>query len=154
MRRVGLAAALAAVLVVPAAAQNFPVDKPFWVISISGYDVQKIGMTLKVVRDGQRLRAAGFAGCNDWNATAAIRDEQIDLTDIVTTKKFCGKPRMTSEEAFLSSLRSARRWRIDDKNRLILEGDAARLLLTSGGADLPAAKPPAKKPLKTPPQQR
>ena len=42
---------------------------------------------------------------------------------------------MTTEEAFLTTLKSAQRWRIDDKDRLIMEGEAARLLLTAGGAD-------------------
>ncbi len=145
MTRIGVAMLLTA-LALHAAAQSFPLDKPFKVISISGYEVAKIGMTLKVAREGGQLRASGHAGCNGWTATAVIRDEQIDLIDIATTKKFCGAPRMKSEEAFLTSLRSAHRWRLDDKGRLILEGDAARLLLTAGGANAPAEKKPAKKP--------
>lgn len=145
MRRAGLGMLLAAMLVWPALAQNFPLDRPFKVISISGYDVAKIGMTLKVSRESGQLRASGHAGCNGWTAGAVIRDDQIDFTEIVTTKKFCGGPRMKSEEAFLTSLRSARRWRIDDKGRLVLEGDAARLLLTPAAADAPASKKPAKK---------
>ena len=151
MRRIGtplLLLLLLLFLLLPAAAQNFPLDRPFKVISISGYEVAKIGMTLKVAREAGQLRASGHAGCNGWTATAAIRDEQIDLAEITTTKKFCGKPRMTSEEAFLTSLRSAHRWRLDDKGRLILEGDAARLLLTAGGAEAPMEKKPAKKPNK------
>ena len=144
MKRFWMAVLLTA-LALPAAAQNFPTDKPLKVISISGYDVQKIGMTLKVAREGGQLRASGHAGCNGWTANATIRDGEIDLTDIATTKKFCGAPRMKSEEAFLTSLRSAHRWRIDDKGRLILEGDAARLLLTAGSPDAPAEKKPAKK---------
>ena len=151
MRRIGCALLLTA-LALPAAAQNFPLDRPFKVISISGYEVAKIGMTLKVTHEGGQLRASGHAGCNGWTAAAVIRDADINLTDIATTKKFCGAPRMKSEEAFLTSLRSAHRWRLDDKGRLILEGDAARLLLTAGGADAPAEKKPAKKPTK--PKQR
>jgi heat shock protein HslJ len=145
MIRIGLVAASLALLASPAAAQNFPLDKPFKAVSISGYDVQKVGMTLKVARDGERLVASGHAGCNSWSATAVIRDEQIDIVNIITTKKFCGKPRMKSEEAFLTSLRSTRRWRIDDKGRLILEGDAARLLMTSAADDKPQPSKPAKK---------
>ena len=149
MKRIGaplLLLLLLLFLLLPAAAQNFPLDKPFKVISISGYEVAKIGMTLKVASQDGQLVASGHAGCNGWTATAMIRDEQIDLTEIVTTKKFCGAPRMKSEEAFLTSLRSAHRWRLDDKGRLILEGDAARLLLTAGGVEAPAEKKAAKKP--------
>ena len=46
------------------------------------------------------LRGSGNAGCNSWNATVILRDDQIDFTNIVTTKKMCGKPVMTAEDAF------------------------------------------------------
>src|SRR5262245_63232526 len=131
MNRIGCAGLLIAAMVLPAAAQEFPFDKPFKVISISGYDVQKIGMTLTVTRERGQIRASGHAGCNNWTAGATIRDDQIDLNEIAVTRKFCGAPRMKSEEAFLTSLRSARRWRVDDKGRLTRDGDAARLLLAA-----------------------
>ena len=38
---------------------------------------------------------------------------------------------MTTEDAFLTTLNTAQRWRLDDKNRLIIEGEAGRLLLTT-----------------------
>lgn len=141
---------LAAALVAPAQAQvapgGFPLDRTFNAVSISGFDVQKMKMTLKVAPNpsGAGVRAAGHAGCNGWNATVTLRDDQIDFANIVTTRKFCGKARMNSEEAFLSSLRSAKRWRLDG-DRLIVEGDAARLLLKGGAAD---AKERAKEPAK------
>jgi heat shock protein HslJ len=130
---------LLALAIVPAAAQdvsrNFPVGRSFKALSISGFDVQKAGMTFAVAPEPQsnRLVGSGHAGCNGWTATVVLREDRIDITNIATTRKFCGKPRMTSEEAFLTSLKSAQRWRIDDKNRLILEGEAARLLLMAGG---------------------
>ena len=81
------------------------------------------------------MRGSGSAGCNSWNATVILRDEQLDFTNIVTTKKMCGKPTMTAEDAFLTSLRSAKRWHIDG-DKLIIEGDAARLMLKPGVAEL------------------
>jgi hypothetical protein len=118
----------------PAAAQNaphrFPVDKPYSAISISGFDVQKMGLTMTVSRDpkGDGLRGSGHAGCNGWSAGVILREDQIDFAEIATTRKFCGKPRMKAEDAFLTSLKSAGRWRVDG-DKLIIEGDAARLLL-------------------------
>jgi heat shock protein HslJ len=137
-------------LMFPAAAQdaarNFPLGKPFKVISISGFDVQKASITLTITPEPQSNRwvGSGIAGCNNWTAGVVIREDQIDITNVSTTRKMCPKPRMTTEEAFLTTLKSAQRWRIDDKNRLIIEGEAARLLLTGGGADKPPGKKPAK----------
>jgi heat shock protein HslJ len=91
------------------------------------------------------LRASGNAGCNTWTANIALREDQIDIVDIATTRKMCAKPRMTSEQAFLTSLKSAQRWRVDDTGRLIMEGEAARLLLTAGGADKQPGQKPDKK---------
>jgi heat shock protein HslJ len=125
--------------VLPAAAQEaarFPVGRPFKVISISGFDVQKAGMTFTVAGAPQsnQLVGSGSAGCNTWRATVMLRDDSIEFTDISTTAKSCPKPRMTSENAFLTTLKSAQRWRMDDKGRLIVEGEAARLLLTGTGS--------------------
>jgi heat shock protein HslJ len=136
VRRVAWVLLLLFVLASPAAAQgrpNFPLDKPFTAISISGFDVQKMKLTLSVSKDakGDGLRGSGHAGCNSWSATVILRDEQIDFTDPVTTKKACSKPVMKAEEAFLTSLKSARRWRLDGE-RLVIEGDAARLLMKAG----------------------
>jgi heat shock protein HslJ len=121
------------------------VDKSYKAISISGFDVQKKGLSLTVTRgSGGDLRGAGNAGCNSWNATVILRDDQIDFTNIVTTKKMCGKPEMTAEDAFLTSLRSAKRWHVDG-DKLIIEGDAARLMLKPGVAELKPEKTPVKR---------
>jgi len=146
-------------LMAPATAQdasrNFPTGKPFKVVSISGFDVQKAGMTFTVAPEPQsnRLVGNGNAGCNSWSANVVLREDQIDITNIVTTRKMCPKPRMTSEAAFLTSLKSAQRWRVDEKGRLIVEGEAARLLLTAGGADKQPEKKPDKKSGKKPAQK-
>lgn len=152
MKRVVQVLLLLALATLTAAAQDasrsFPLGKTFKVVSISGFDVQKAAMTLRVAAEPQsnRMAGSGHAGCNSWSANVVLREEQIDITNVVTTKKFCGKPRMTSEQAFLTSLKSAQRWRLDDKSRLILEGEAARLLLTAGGLDKQTEKKSDKKP--------
>jgi heat shock protein HslJ len=117
---------LLASLALPALAQQggFPVDKSYKAISISGFDVQNKGLSMTVSGDPKGdMRGSGSVGCNSWNATAILRDEQLDFTNIVTTRKLCAKPTMTAEDAFLSSLRSAKRWRIDG-DKLIIAGDA------------------------------
>ena len=140
---------LLAALAWPAAAQNaprgFPLDKSYAAISISGFDVQNKGLSLTVSRDPKGdLRGSGNAGCNSWNAGVILGNDQIDFTNIVTTNKMCGKPVMNAEDAFLTSLRSTKRWHIDG-DKLIIEGDAARLMLKPGVAELKVEKKPAKR---------
>ena len=133
----GMAIALFVAFVVPAAAQGgFPVDKSYKAISISGFDVQNKGLSLLVAQGATKgeLRGSGNAGCNNWSATVILRDDQIDFTGIVTTRKICAKPVMTAEDAFLTSLRSAKHWRIEG-DKLIIEGDASRLMLRPGVAE-------------------
>jgi heat shock protein HslJ len=143
---------LLAALVSPALAQDaarFPMGQSYKAISISGFDVQNKGLSLLVSKGSgsDELKGSGNAGCNSWNATVILRDDQIDFTNIVTTKKMCGKPVMMAEDAFLTSLRSAKRWRIDG-DKLIVEGDAARLMLKPGVAKLKVEKKPAKRRLR------
>ena len=143
MTRIILPVLLAA-LALPAAAQNapkgFPLDKSYAVISISGFDVQGKGLGLTVSSDPKGgLRGSGNAGCNGWSAAVILHDDQIDFTNIVTTKKLCPKPQMTAEDAFVTSLRSAKRWHVEG-DKLVIEGDAARLMLKPGVAELKAMK--------------
>ena len=46
-------ALMLAVLAVPAAAEDFPLNKPYKAISISGYDVIKAAITLDVAKDAK-----------------------------------------------------------------------------------------------------
>ena len=147
MRRLlalGIALTLVTLPALAQGAREFPMNASYKVISISGFDVQNKGLGLTVSRDPKGdLRGAGNAGCNGWSATVILRDDQIDFTNIVTTKKMCAKPVMTAEDAFLTSLRSAKRWKVDG-DKLIIEGDAARLMLKPGVAELKTGKKPAK----------
>jgi heat shock protein HslJ len=121
-------------IALPATAQGlreFPMNTTHKAISISGFDVQKMDLTLTVTKTGDGFRGSGNAGCNSWTAGVMLREDQIDFSAIATTRKMCDKGRMTAEGAFTNSLRTAQRWRFDDKNRLIIEGEAARLLLTA-----------------------
>ena len=146
MKRIA-AALLLAGLALPALAQgSFPVAKSYKAISISGFDVQNKALSLIIEKSsGDELKGSGNAGCNNWSAAVILRDDQIDFTNIVTTKKLCAKPQMTAEDAFLTSLRSAKRWHIES-DKLIIEGDAARLMLRPGVAELKSDKKPAKRP--------
>lgn len=150
MRSIVSILVLASALALPAAAQEasakFPIGQPFKVVSISGFDVQNAGMTFSVERapQGNGFVGRGNAGCNTWTATAILADRQVEFAEIATTKKMCPKPRMTSEGAFLTALRSAQRWHIDGKNRLVVEGEAARLLLTGAAAARQGERKPAK----------
>jgi heat shock protein HslJ len=138
-----------AVLATPVLAQNaarFPMDQSYKAISISGFDVQNKGLSLLVSQGSGNgeLKGSGNAGCNNWNAAVILRDDQIDFAGIVTTKKMCGKPVMNAEDAFFTSLRSAKRGHVDG-DKLIIEGDAARLMLKPGVAELKVEKKPAKR---------
>jgi heat shock protein HslJ len=131
-----LAALLCALLASPALAQDepvFPVDRSYKVVTISGYDVRTKGLSMTVTHKGGDYRAAGQAGCNTWTSAVVLRTKEIDFVDIATTKKMCGKPAMDTQEAFISALRQANRWRLD-RNGLTIEGDAASLVLKPGVA--------------------
>jgi heat shock protein HslJ len=139
----GLAVLLFALLAWPALAQVepvFPVDRSYKVLTISGYDVRTKGLSITVTHKGGDYRAGGQAGCNTWTSAVVLRTKEIDFVDISTTKKTCGKPAMDTQEAFLSALRQANRWRLD-REGLTIEGDAASLVLKPGVAQFKPERP-------------
>ena len=116
---------------------GFPLDKTFQVVSVGDLDVQPLGITLSVVRDPRAngFRGSGSAGCNRWTGGVVLRDGEFRPGQIATTKMYC-KSRMRSEDAFLAALNSARRWRLEGE-RLVIEGEGARLLLTPAAEATP-----------------
>ena len=79
---------------------QFPVGKPFKAISISGFDVQKAGITLTVRAEPQsnrlvRLRQRRLQQLDRGRDAARGPDR---LHAIATTRKMCAKRRMTAEE--------------------------------------------------------
>ena len=140
----GLAALLCAVLAGPALAQTgpvFPVDQSYKVLTISGYDVRTKGLSLTVTHKGGDYKAGGQAGCNTWTSGVVLRTKEIDFVNVAITKKVCGKAEMAAEEAFVSSLRQVNRWRLD-REGLVMEGDAASLLLKPGVAQFKPERAP------------
>ena len=45
-------------------------------MSISGFDVQRKGLTFRVMREANGdFRGAGNAGCNNWSAGVIVRED-------------------------------------------------------------------------------
>jgi heat shock protein HslJ len=124
--------------------QIFPIGQSYRAMFISGYDVSTKGLAMVISRTAGEYRASGNAGCNTWNSMVVLRDTEIDFVDIATTKKVCGKPEMAAADAFLTSLRQAKRWRLDRVD-LIITGDNAELRFKPGLAKFKAEKAPATK---------
>ena len=129
--------ALAREAVAQDAAGGFPLDKTFQAVSVGDLDVRQFGITLSVVRDPRAngFRASGSGGCNRWTGGVVLRDGGFRPGQIASTKMYCDS-RMRSEDAFLAALNSARRWRLEGE-RLIIEGEGARLLLTPAAEQKP-----------------
>jgi heat shock protein HslJ len=142
-----IAIALLVLATVAAAAQpapRFPVNQSFRAMSMSGEDVQYKGLSMTITHKSGDYRGAGRAGCNTWTSSVILRDREIGFFNIAATRKMCAKTTMAAEEAFLSALSHARRWHIERDN-IIVEGDATRLVFRPGLARLKAEKSPARK---------
>ena len=87
LKMAGLAAAPA---LAQGAPSGFPLDRTFRGISISGFDVQRAGLTLtaRFDRNAKRVTGSGSAGCNTWRATFLFRfDNRFAASEVVTTRK-------------------------------------------------------------------
>ena len=90
--------AVACLLALPAQAQTARVSRwtsPTRRFRSRGFDVQNKGLSLTVSRDpkGDDCEARATPAATVGPPRVILRDDQIDFTNIVTTRKMCGKPR-------------------------------------------------------------
>jgi heat shock protein HslJ len=114
------------------AARRFPFEQRFVVTYVNGQDFAGKSLTFAVRREpGNRVgRGTGYAGCNTWFARIEVGDAgRLVVSDVGTTRKYCHRERIRTENEFLAILRSLDRWRMDGRN-LILRGDKAILVLS------------------------
>lgn len=86
----------------------FPVGASWIAVSLNGRPFTGDRPSFTV---NQQFRATGFAGCNNYSATAyPLREQILAVGPFALTKKSCGKDVMALEQAFLVALRTANKW--------------------------------------------
>jgi heat shock protein HslJ len=103
---------------------QFPLGASWTAVSLNGRPIG--GERPTMVVDDQ-LRAKGFAGCNTYSATAfPLRENGFAVGPVAVTKRACDNATMASERSFLTALRGARRWGLQE-GRLVLQGTAGEI---------------------------
>jgi heat shock protein HslJ len=94
---------------VPKEEKRFPLGQSWIAVSLNGKPftgTERPAFTLD-----EQFRARGFAGCNNFSATAfPLREQGIAVGPLALTKKSCEGPVMASERAFLTALRTSAKW--------------------------------------------
>ena len=101
----------------PRQEQQFPVGVSFIGVSLGGrtFSGERPALTLD-----QTYRLKGFAGCNNYSATAyPLREQGLAVGPFALTKRNCDKGRMDLERAFLVALRSAQKWEMQGSSLVI-----------------------------------
>ena len=132
MRSASYLPQLLTVFVVSAAAAaqapwGFPVERQFVATLINGKTTGSKPPTITVTRDSKdhTLRAAGFAGCNQWSGPVSVGQASFGLGSLGTTRMFCADV-MAVESDFLAAMQAVRRWHMRGTT-LVLEGETASL---------------------------
>jgi len=93
----------------------------FAVVSLDGAPIDAPLPTLQFNEE----RAAGFGGCNRWNAGYALTGEGLTFEQAASTMMACDAAAMTRERAFLDALGRVTRHDFSESGELILlAGDA------------------------------
>lgn len=66
---------------------------------------------------------SGFSGCNRYSASYTMADDKLALGEAVGTKMACEPPVTAVEEAFGAALQRVSRWRVDDEELVLLDGE-------------------------------
>ncbi len=104
--------------------KQFPVGSSWTAVALNGRQLS--GDRPSMSLDDQ-LRAKGFAGCNNYSATAfPLRQQGFAVGPVAVTRKACDQGAMTLERGFLVALRTSRQWDIVD-GQLILRGQGVEI---------------------------
>lgn len=76
-------------------------------------------------------RLSGFAGCNQYSCSYRIDGDRLELSPVITTRKFCHEPEdtMKTEAGFISALGSAVRYRIHSDELTLFNENDNRVLI-------------------------
>ena len=87
---------------------QFPLGVTFEATALNGraYEGEPPAMILD-----DTLRMRGFAGCNNYSATAyPLQDQGLAVGPFALTRRQCDQGTMARERAFLEALRAGQRW--------------------------------------------
>lgn len=79
-------------------------------------------------------RASGYAGCNRWFASVGRTDQALEFGSIGATRMMCSEQPMAAERAFLTALRDAKGFRIENGELVLYDiggADTARFRRTN-----------------------
>jgi len=95
---------------------------------VSSSSIQAAQQTLSFDKDG---KISGNAGCNDYFANYEVKDKDLSISAIGSTKMFCGDGLMAEETAFLVALDKAASYRISGDSLQIFAADDTTLISLS-----------------------
>lgn len=110
----------------PMRPKQFPTGQTFEAASLNGraFDGERPAVTLD-----ETFRLRGFAGCNNYSATAyPLRDQGLAVGPFALTRRQCDAATMRKEREFLEALRGAQRWDTDGPT-LTIQGQRGTLTL-------------------------
>lgn len=109
MRRMTIAL-LVAVTATPAVSQTDPTGSTWLAEDIGGAGVvDRAQSTLQLLPEG---RVAGSSGCNRFTGAGMVRDGQVTIGLLATTRMACPPAVMDQESKFLKALAASRRYTI------------------------------------------
>lgn len=84
---------------------------------VKGLNDQEVSLII----DNEEFKVTGFAGCNHFNTTAELNNNQIKFGPIASTKMLC--PNSSTEDAFLSVLDKVDRYEIKGNDLYLYKGN-------------------------------
>ncbi|KFC75611.1 Heat shock protein-like protein [Bosea sp. LC85] len=79
--------------------------------------IDRLQSVLELAADG---KVSGTGGCNRMSGSAKLSGPQISFGPLASTRMACTLAAMNQESKFFAALESARSWRIDRQDKLVL----------------------------------
>jgi len=101
-----------------------PIINDIWALEfIKGVDYQPDSSSKErpiIEIDLKEKKVTGNTGCNSMNGTVTVEEDQIEFSDIITTKKFCSN---SIEQEFLIALGMVNNYKVEKLKLYLYEDD-------------------------------
>ncbi len=84
--------------------------------------------TLTLVFEGAKV--SGFAGCNAFFGDYNVLENTIDISNLIATKKYCSKEKITLEQEFIKALNSTTSFNLEGDKLSLLKANNTLLIAT------------------------
>lgn len=104
----------------------------YTITDIEETDISGEGLTFNI--EGQKRRITGFSGCNSYNGRFTLKNDRLEITDPLSTKRKCSPDKLDLEKRIFKTFTKVTRYTLKrgeltlyDKDQILIKATTTSL---------------------------